>query len=33
MEGWQDVLKILGMLGLIFFVTGWVMPKFGVFFS
>jgi len=33
MAGWQEVLKIIGMLGLIFFVSGWIMPKLGGFFS
>lgn len=33
MAGWQEVLKIVGMLGVIFFVMGWVMPKLGLFFS
>jgi len=33
MTGWQEVLKIVGMLVTIFFVMGWVMPKLGIFFS
>jgi len=33
MAGWQEVLKIVGMLGVIFFVMGWLMPKLGLFFS
>lgn len=30
MAGWQEVVKILGMLVLIFFVGGWLMPKVGL---
>jgi len=33
MEGWQEVAKIVGMLVMIFFVGGWVMPKMGIYFS
>lgn len=33
MEGWQEVLKIIGMLGLIFFVGGWLVPKMGHYVS
>lgn len=33
MEGWQEVAKIIGTLGLIFFILGWLMPRMGVFFS
>ena len=33
MAGWQEVAKIIGMLVLIFFVVGWVLPKMGIHFS
>lgn len=33
MTGWQDVLKIVGMLAIIFFVNGWLLPKLGIFVS
>lgn len=33
MTGLQEVLEIIGMLALIFFVMGWLMPKMGIFFS
>jgi len=33
MAGWQEVLKIVGMLCVIFFAMGWLMPKLGIFFS
>lgn len=29
MEGWKEVLKIIGMLALIFFVGGWLVPRMG----
>jgi len=29
MAGWQEVLKIFGMLALIFAVWGWLVPKMG----
>ena len=33
MTGWQEVLKIIGMLALIFIVGGWLSPKIGIYFS
>ena len=33
MAGWQEVLKLIGMLGLFFFVVGWLAPKIGIFYA
>jgi hypothetical protein len=33
MAGWQEVLKVVGTLVLIFVVSIWGLPKLGVFFS
>jgi hypothetical protein len=33
MAGWQEVLKIIGMLALIFFLGGWLIPKMNLYFS
>lgn len=30
MAGWQEVIKILVMLALIFFVGVWLVPKLGI---
>lgn len=33
MDGWQQVLEILALIGLIFFLGGWVLPRMGKSFS
>lgn len=33
MDGWQEVVKIVGMLALFFFVLGWLMPRLGISLS
>ena len=33
MTGWYEVVKLIGMICLIFFIGGWLLPRLGLFFS